>query len=929
MSTLAAPPFFESHPMKIHCRVLLALLLLTASAALAQSGDEPRAAQRFPESDQVALPAETDETSVAQDTEGSDWLSKFLRENPGVAREMADSLLAQRVPPGMGEEEVRDAARSSPAISERVRRDPRLRREAVDWLVERGYVTEKEAQRAEGKGKGSPGAATEGDERGRKTPGASDLRRRAPSPPEPEANDAGIRYQRTPYPGLPSARDLYGQVSPEQEPLRRFGADAFRAGALRNDNIDLPAGPDYVLGPGDELTVDIWGGVAQRLARTVDREGRIALPEAGTVVVAGLTLAQARSLVEKTLQPQFRNAQVDLALARVRSVRVYVVGDVERPGAYDVSSLSTAMNALYLAGGPTARGSLRRVEQYRGKELIRSLDLYDLLLRGVRSDLERLQAGDTIRVAPVGPQVAISGMVRRPAIYELRDESDLAQVVEMAGGLLVAATLRHVTVERIVAHSERITVSLQLPAEADAATLRQALASFKVQDGDRVRIAPILPYSYQTVYLEGHVTRPGKYPYHEGMQIGELLRSYQDVLPEPATHAEIVRLEPPDYRPVTLEFDLNEVLDEADPIALRPFDTVRVFGRYEMDAPQVKISGEVLRPGVYPLARGMTAGGLLRAAGGFKRSAYRAEAELGSYKVENGKKVLLERRTIALDGAAGGGADVALKPGDELMVRELSGWSDIGASVTLGGEVVHPGKYAIQEGERLSSVIRRAGGFRAEAYPEGAVLERPEVKELAEKSRAELIRQVEFTGVNAKFAANENGQERTAMMQTMMQQQQQVLARLRSQPVSGRMVIHIDAAIDQWANTPDDVEMRKGDVLTVPKRPEFVLVSGQVYNGSALAYMPGKSAGWYLSRAGGPTEMANKKAIFIVRANGSVVSGHSGRWFTGGVLSTRLYPGDTVVVPEKILGGSTAWKNIMTVAQFASAAAVSAGVALR
>ncbi|MGE5114761.1 MAG: SLBB domain-containing protein [Acidobacteriaceae bacterium] len=689
--------------------------------------------------------------------------------------------------------------------------------------------------------------------------------------------------------------------------------------------MDLPVGPDYVLGPGDGLNIDVWGGISQRFSRSVDREGRLALPEAGPVVVAGLTLSQAQKLVQDALAPQFRDAKVDISVARLRTVRVYVVGDVQRPGPYDVSSLSTALNALYSAGGPTAVGSLRTLRHLRGTQLIRELDLYEFFLHGVRSEGDLLQPGDTILVPPAGAQVAITGMVRRPAIYELKGERNLSEIVDIAGGVLVTAALGNITVERILAHNQRVLLSVTASDKA-AEGEKKALESFQVEDGDKITIPPILPYKESTVYLQGHVARPGKYSYREGLTINDVLRSYQDVLPEPSKHAEIVRLEAPDYRPETIEFNLDDVLSGDDPIALKPFDTIRIFGRYDVDPPMVYMYGEVLRPGQYPLAQGMTAGALVHMAGGLKRSAYRETADVASYKVDNGNKVETEHHTFSLLKALDGdtATDIMLKPGDVVTVRQLPGWKDIGASVTLNGEVVYPGTYGIQEGERLSSVLKRAGGFRPTAYSTAALFERVEVKQLAEKSRDEVIRRIEASGINAKAALNSSGQDQAAMLNAMMQQQQQVLSRLRNQSVVGRMVININGDITSWENTTSDIELRAGDVLTIPKRPQFVLVSGQVYNSSAQAYVPGKTAGWYLSRAGGATEMANKKSVYIVRANGSVVSKSSGKWFKGDVLSTKMKPGDVLVVPEKIVGGSVVWKNVLTTAQFLSSMAFAA-----
>jgi protein involved in polysaccharide export with SLBB domain len=365
-------------------------------------------------------------------------------------------------------------------------------------------------------------------------------------------------------------------------------------------------------------------------------------------------------------------------------------------------------------------------------------------------------------------------------------------------------------------------------------------------------------------------------------------------------------------------------------LALQPFDTIRIFGRYETDAPQVAIRGEVLKPGTYALSHGMTASQLVKMAGGFKRDALMQSADLTSYTIKDEMKVVSQRAAIPIGDAVNhnrSDLDVTLKPGDVLTIHQISGWNDIGASIVLDGEVTYPGSYGLQEGERLSSVLTRAGGFRDSAYPAGAILVRTQVRELEEKSRDQLIHQIETTSASARLAPNLTGQDQSATLQAAAQQQSEVLQRLRNQPASGRLVIHVTADIKSWANTPADIEMRSGDRLVIPKRPGFVLVSGQTYNPSAITYVPGKDAAWYLRRAGGTNDVANRKETFIVRANGSVVGRRSGEWYAGNVLSTRLDPGDVIVVPQKIIGGSLLWRNLLTVAQITSSIAITAAVA--
>jgi protein involved in polysaccharide export with SLBB domain len=730
-----------------------------------------------------------------------------------------------------------------------------------------------------------------------------------------------------PYGDLPSLHDLYTQIPSSGGKLRRFGSDAFLLGTGNANELpmDLPVGPDYVLGTGDNVVINMWGGRSEHLSLVIDRQGQIALPEAGTITIDGLTIAQAQNAIQKALSTQFQGEHVEISLGRLRTVRVYVVGDVQRPGAYDVSSLSTPLSTLYAAGGPTSRGSLRILRQYRGKQLIREIDLYDFLLRGVRSNVDRLLPGDTILVPPVGSQVSVEGMVHRPAIYELNGEQGLNQVLDLAGGVLASASLKQINVERIEAHQRRTMFSLQLPDNAEG--VKQKLTDFRVQGGDDVVISQILPYNEQAVYIEGHVFRPGKYPYRDGMTLTDLLHSYQDVMPEPADHAELVRLLPPDFRPETISFSLPNALIGNDSIKLQPFDLIRIFSRYEIDSPNVSIEGEVLRPGSYPMSQGMTLADLVRMAGGFNRSAYRDEADLASYVVQDGQKVLVNHSIVAVEKALDGdkSADVVLKPGNVVSIRRLAGWQDIGASATINGEVEHAGSYGIEQGERLSSVLKRAGGFRVDAYPAAAVLERVQVRELAEQARQQMIQRIETTPINVK-PVSVTGQDQTAAQQSLEQQRVQVLTALRSHPASGRLVINISPEISKWENTSADIEMRAGDTLVIPKRPNFVIVSGQVYNPTAISYVPGRELGWYLQKAGGATPSGQIKNIYVIRADGSAVR-HGYGWMSGSLMSLKMRPGDTVFVPEKIMGASPVWQNILGMAQIMSAAALPLAVA--
>jgi protein involved in polysaccharide export with SLBB domain len=843
-------------------------------------------------------------------------------------------------------------------------------------------------------------------------------RRQIPSPEDLNLDRPQIRRRANPYANVPSLYDLYSQVSPRPAMLEHFGADIFRNGTGNIDRLpmDLPAGPDYVLGPGDGVIIDIWGGVAQRLQRVVDRSGRLALPEVGAVEVTGRTLGDVQRIVQAALRTQFHEVEADVSLARIRSVRVYVVGEVENPGPYDISSLSTPLNALYAAGGPTSRGSLRHLRLYRGKDLVQEVDAYDLLLHGVHDDLARIQSGDTIQVPPMGAEVTVQGMVMHPAVYELGKEKTLAETLELAGGVLPSGTYRHIEVERVVAHQSHTMLQLDMPEGNDEQAVNKALDGFTVQDGDKIRISPILPYSEKTVYLDGHVFHPGKYAYHDGMKLTDLVHSFSDLLPEPyQQHAEVIRLQSPDYTPVVLAFNLADALaGKEQDLILKPFDTVRIFGRYDfedqpvitvsgevrdpgdhvtngltrlrdaiylsggatpdaeldnaqvfrhtedgklkvisvnlkkaldgdpkddvllepkdrifvhrdlnkVDPAAVVIQGEVARPGKYPLGEDMTAADLVRVAGGFKRGAYTETADLTHYEFVQGASVAGETVTVQIAKAMAGEPDTnfALHDGDVLTIKQVAGWNDVGASITVKGEVIHPGTYGIQEGERLSSILKRAGGFRADAYPYGVLFERRQVRQLEQDNREQLIRQVRIDGANLTLIPDQDTDQKMAK-EAAVDQWQSALQKLQNSPPSGRLVIHISTNMKRWANTPADIQVRAGDVIYIPKKPNFVMVEGSVYNPTAVTYRPGKDAGWYLKQAGGPTNSANKKAVFVIRADGSVGGGASGL-FSGGVERAALHPGDLVMVPEKAFSGTTKWKQTLESAQLAYAIGV-------
>jgi len=648
---------------------------------------------------------------------------------------------------------------------------------------------------------------------------------------------------------------------------------------------------------------------------------------------------------------------------------------------------------------------------------VQQVDAYDLLLHGLRADLKRLEDGDTLLVPPLGPQVTVEGMVRRPGLYELLDETSLADVLALAGGILPTAALRHIEVQRVEAHEKRTMLTLDLASNPDHGVVDKQLQAFKIQDGDQVHIFPIASYNEDAIFLQGHVLRPGRYSYKAQMKVTDLISSYADLLPEPAPHyAEIVRLNPPDFHPSVESFDLYAALaNPATAPKLNRLDTVRIFSRYDferppnvfvggevhspgdyrttgeahlrdavylaggltpdaaldsaqlfraqadgtlkilsidlgealsgnpvdniviqardrllihrklesIDAPTVNVTGEVAKPGRYPLTANMRVADLIRVSGGLKRSAFADTADLTRFLTTSSQRMQI-KLAVAMSGDVN--EDIPLRNGDVLAIRQIAQWNDLGASVTVRGEVQHPATYGIEPGERLSSLLMRCSGFTAEAYPYGAVLIRKDVQEVEMKSHLELVNRIKTEEGYLKALPEGDADQKNAKL-TAIAQTETALQQLEATAPLGRLVIHVLADLSKLAKSPADIAVRDGDELIIPKRTNYVVVSGQVFNPTAVTYLPGRSAKWYLSQSGGVTQIADKSAVFVVRADGSVLSArnNSGFW-SGDPMNAVLKPGDSIVVPEKAPKiASRNWAAILQAAQVASTAALTIG----
>ncbi len=725
--------------------------------------------------------------------------------------------------------------------------------------------------------------------------------------------------------------------------LSQFGYELFRTTVSTFAPVaDVPVGPDYVIGPGDRFTVSLWGRFDLSYQAEVSRDGEISIPKLGALRVWGLTFSQLKEFLVKEFSHYYKDFQLNLTMDRLRTIQVFVVGEAVSPGTYTLSSLSTVYNALFAAGGPSKRGSLRNIQLSRNGKKVQTIDFYDFLLKGDKSRDERLQSGDTLFIPIIGPTAGMAGNFRRPAIYEMKGAMTLGEMIELAGGISAVGYLQRVQIERVAAHEQRVVADFNLSNLGQDGKAVPELSE-KIQDMDLVKVFPIFSQMQKVVYLEGHVKRPGSYEWKEAMRITDLIPSIADLLTEPyLKYAQVIRLLPPDFRKHTIAVNLENLFlkkDREQDIRLVEQDRLIVFALKDMrEAPQVAVSGEVNRPGKYPLLENMRVRDLVHEAGNLKRSAHLQEAEITRLiKTDSGvasKVININLREAIRENPE---HNLLLTEDDNLLVRKIPKWY-VDKTVTLTGEVKFPGVYTFQKGDRLESVLQRAGGFTPEAFLQGAVFTRESVRKTQEKRLLDFIQEQEQEIVKEAARGTEGAltKDEADQKQKALEQRKQLITRLKGTSASGRVIIKL-SSLQNFKGSEYDLEVEDGDTLHIPQTPSTVMVMGRVYNPNAILYTRGKPLDYYLEKVGGPAENADKKRMYLVRADGSVLSrtqsgffGYrwdedSKQWTSGGFLSAPVAPGDTILVPEKY--ERINWtREIRDWAQIVFQVAVAAGV---
>jgi protein involved in polysaccharide export with SLBB domain len=643
--------------------------------------------------------------------------------------------------------------------------------------------------------------------------------------------------------------------------LHVYGRQLFDEGPTTFAPMDrVPVPADYVLGPGDQLLIRVWGKIDLDTSVTVDRNGQIFLSKVGTVRVAGLRYEQLDSYLRSAIGNLYKGFELNVTMGQLRSIQIFVLGSARQPGTYTVSSLSTLVNALFASGGPSATGSMRHIELRRDNRTLVDFDIYDLLRRGDKSRDVQLLPGDVIYIPPAGPQVAIMGSVNEPGIYELKGETSIASALKDAGGLSNMAEADRVLLERIENHRRRRVDDFPL----DVPGLDRVL-----RDGDMLRIFPISPKFDNAVTLRGNVAQPGRFPWHEGMRVSDLIpsrdflitRSYwsqqnhlagnarvdmmTDLSQNSAEinwdHASIERLDEQDLSTRLISFNLGSAignLASPDNQLLKPGDVITIFSRSDLPLPMDKHA----------------------------------------------------------------------------------------TFVRVSGEVNAPGVYRVEPGDTLRNVVERAGGLTPHSYLYASQLTRVSTRQAEEEQLRVSIAQMQRELTSRYAAAPSTGSTNAADQQTQLAAQQTAIAQLAAVTPTGRIVLDMKPSASTVADIPN-FPLEDGDSFYIPPRLSTVQVAGAVYNENAFRYQPRKHLSAYLNDAGGPTRQADARRIFLVRADGTVISRQShGQFWHTDFESTVLLPGDAIIVPTKLKSPSNFMQQLPYWTQMLSQTAMTGAI---
>ncbi len=736
-----------------------------------------------------------------------------------------------------------------------------------------------------------------------------------------------LQSESQPPPERIEFQDFVAQSTGRDLPI--FGSELFKNVPSTFAPVDdIPVTSDYVIGPGDELLIRAWGQLDVDYAAVVDRTGTINIPKVGTINVAGIKFQDLQSHLKTAIGRVFRNFDLTVSLGQLRAIQVFVVGQARRPGSYTVSSMSTLVNAVFAAGGPSARGSMRGIQLKRGNKVVTELDLYDLLINGDKSKDAPLLPGDVIYVPPVGALVAISGSVNVPAIFELKTRPTtndprttnnvLADLIAWAGGLASTASGQKATVERIDDRKSRKVAEFNLDAAGMQANLR---------NGDVVTIYAVASRIDNAVTLRGNVAQPGRFPWREGMRVKDLIPRVEALLSRhywlrknqtvglDNTIAELLRRN----QAAGVDIPVTDLLRKNQQSQQQDADSTvaESMRRTQIAADVAAASTDVVKK-LSAVTTGLGAGQGLQAGPQDERARTKLADEIKRNLSEvNWDYAVIERinpkdLTTTLVPFNLGKAilendpaqNVLLQPGDVVTIFSVD---DIQVPIAkqtkyvrLEGEFRNPGIYSVEPGETLPQLVARVGGLSPNAYLFGAEFTRESTRVYQQKKLEEAVNRLEREIQSSAISRSKNvttAEEATGLTQDAAAQQT-LIARLRQVKATGRIVLELpsDAAAD-LKDLPG-ITLEDSDRFVVPSKPSTINVVGAVYNENAFVFRPEKRLTDYLRQAGGVSRTGDKADVYLLRVDGSVISKRQSGWLMGSFDGERLMPGDTIVVPD-------------------------------
>lgn len=678
-----------------------------------------------------------------------------------------------------------------------------------------------------------------------------------------------------------------GSLAPAS--LFQFGYDIFNTSNVTPSNLAVPD-TNYVLGPGDVLSIKIWGSSQDTdFSAKIDRDGTITIPQIGVIPISGITLGKVGSVLRHEAEKYIQGINLSVTVARLRSVEVYVVGMVNTPGLHMVPAFSTVLTGLVAAGGISKDGSLRNVELLRVGEKPRHVDLYNLILHGSRKSDCILKDRDVIFVPRIGKTVAVAGAVTQPGIYEISREKSLGDVMDLVGGILPQAFAGRIYVRRFK-DNQSFTVC-----DIVSADTKTDWKSVPVQNGDFIGVQFAPTKQPPAVTLEGHVWRPDIFDYRPGLMLSSILTGPDILKPGAVTDfAFLYRYDTNTTRYSVHRFNLAGVFSGKVDMPLQPYDRIKILSRKEVGIiEQVHITGAVWNPGVYDFMPGMTLSDLVSLAGGTKFGANTDRIEISRQRI-TADRVENIQSTYSL--ASQGKTPLAT---NDYVFVPMAKDANLVKTVSITGEVRFPGTYAIGDNERISDLIIRAGGMTKDAYFYGARFTSLSAQKIQQKSIDNLIQQLELRSQQVLAAQSQTAlsKEDAAVAQANNKAIQGFMAKLKNIRAQGR-VSFVLSELQTFRGSENDFILHDGDALYIPKRPTFVSVMGSVYSPNAYLYKPRLQVADYLKMSGGPTKTADEDYSYVLQANGEILSRDQvgSRKF----LKSRLMPGDTIIVPEDL-----------------------------